>query len=266
MKNLLIVLALSLSLAAVAQFPGPTVAQEPRFSLDYKNSPVRKLLIQTLKGTKTSFVLARNLQGNTTIQVKDQSLDMVFQQLVEKNPKLIEARREEGIWQVRNPKQLVSEEFVVQFQATPLDIALRALGQKVVVSKLVPMPCVTYFRTQVTSQQAILDILGLVDQVVAVHIMSTGAMETHLGKATRPTSERMDLDFRQALLKDAILALVQQSGQCNIVLMGDMAKAKVTLELRDITLVEALRRVCEKCEPPMTLTEVEGIYYIRPQK
>ncbi|WP_395094213.1 hypothetical protein [Armatimonas sp.] len=264
MKNLLVVLALSLTLAAAAQPPSLAVAQEPLFSLDYKNFPVRELLLQTLKGTNTSFVLARNLQGNGTIQVKDQPLETVFQQLVEENPKLLAARREEGIWQVRNPNQPVSEEFVVQFQATPVDVALRALGHKVVMPELVPVPRVTYFRTQATLKQALVDILKFTPQI-KIHIRGDGAMEIRL-RNPLPTTERMDFDFRQANLKDVILVLVQQSGLSNIVLLGDMAKAKVTLELRDVTPAEALRRICAKCEPPMTLTELDGIYYIQPKK
>ena len=274
MKNLFVVLALSLPLTATAQPPVPSVGttrmRERRYSVDYQNFPLESALVQIFKEEKAAFIFASPLATRVTLQQSDQSLEALLKHLVQ--PPLT-LSREQGIWRVHPGKAspVPTERIAVQLTDTPLDTALDALRgylphQKVTLTSLVPLPKVSYFRSAISPQQALFDILRLAEPAVALHIKGDGVLELRLRTAGETSGEPLDMDFRNASLRDAVHAIARQGKLESIVILPGLEKAKLTLSLTNTTPLDALRQLCAKCEPSATLVESEGIYYIRPKK
>lgn len=172
-----------------------------------------------------------------------------------------------------------ADALAIQLQNTPLDVALKALEPHLPKFKFAftlpkPMPMVTYSRPAVSAKQALADILKLVEPQIAVHIRGTGELEIRPRQpmAVQPVkrnekTETLDIDFRDVRLDDAITALARQTRLENIVILPPATQSKVTLRLDNTTPKEALRRLCEACLPPVTLTaHDDGFYYIEPKK
>ncbi|WP_395094672.1 hypothetical protein [Armatimonas sp.] len=93
-------------------------------------------------------------------------------------------------------------------------------------------------------------------------VSAARAQGTPVKEATNST---LDLDLRDAFLKDAILVLTQQSGLDNVVIInGDRPDGfqKITLKLRDKSVDTVLRAIA--IAAGASLEESDGIYYLRP--
>ncbi|WP_309714689.1 hypothetical protein [Armatimonas sp.] len=280
MTILFAVVTLSLPLPIAAQPPDPPRAQVTQknkaLTLDFQNFPLSTALVKIFRVANVPFAFSEWFSGSVTLQLKDVSLETAIQRIADLFPQSVTIRREQGVWRVRSQQKRVeslSKHLTLRLENVPLDVALDILkeslpGQKFIIGSLEPMPHITYDREHVPPQQALADILKLARPPVAAHIHEDGTLEIRLRNPglVKNTGREMDIDFRNANLKDAITIIVQQARLDNVVIQSGMENAKITLSINHVTPLQALQKICEKCEPPAVLKESDGIYYILPKK
>jgi type II secretory pathway component HofQ len=278
MNTLLTIVSLAFSTSTL-QPPAPPLAQVSQkntsFSLDFQNAPLSTALVKVFRAANVPFAFSEWFAEPVTLQLKDVSLETAVQRIADLFPQTITIRKEQSVWCIRSQQkraESLRKHLTLRLENTPLDVALGLLQdalprQKFIVGSFEPMPRVTYYREQVLPQQALADILKLVGPPVMTHLREDGTLEIRLRDpgSVKSTGELMDIDFRNATLKDAITVIVQQARLDNIVIQSGMENTKVTLRMNQVTPHQALQKICEKCEPPAVLKERDGIYYILPK-
>ena len=280
MKTLTALCALSLPLPIAPQLPAPPLAQVTQknasLSLDFQHVPLSTALIKTFRAANVPFAFSEWFSEPVTLQLKDVSLETAIQRIADLFPQSKTISREQGVWRVRSQQkraESLSKQLTLRLENVPLNVALDILKeslprQNFVLGSFDPMPHVTYYREHVLPPQALADILKLAGPPVAAHIQEDGTLEIRLKDPglVKNAGAEMDIDFRSAYLKDAITAIAQQAHIESIVLIPPTEKSKITLSLRNVTPLQALQKICEKCEPPVILKEIDGLLYILPKK